>query len=337
MLIGKLSMKKFISHKKIDYSSFKEYLEPAHETNQFANGGWAVKELEERARDMLKIDNSKAVIATSSGSSALHAIIFAFQRYHNKNLRVVTQDFNFPSASQGPATGPILIDFNESINIDISHELALLYGKIYIVTNCFGHLQELEDILAFAQTNKKIVIFDNAATPYSFYNGINSCNLGNASFISLHHTKPLGFGEGGLAIVEKHLEDYVRVACNFGFVDRQFNERGSNFKMSEISAAAILQYWDSFDIEELKNKALDSYYETLFSINQDHIGELFPNYADEDNFLPSCVPFIHSDPTPLNSINNSEAKKYYTPLSGLPYSKYVYDRIICYPIWNEND
>ena len=91
-----------------------------------------------------------------------------------------------------------------------------------------------------------------------FITGTNSCNLGNASFISLHHTKPLGFGEGGLAIVDKHLEEQVRIACNFGFVDRKFNERGSNFKISEISAAAILQYWDTFNIDTLKDKILDS-------------------------------------------------------------------------------
>ena len=30
-----------------------------------------------------------------------------------------------------------------------------------------------------------------------FYEGENSCNLPDASFISLHHTKPIGFGEGG--------------------------------------------------------------------------------------------------------------------------------------------
>jgi dTDP-4-amino-4,6-dideoxygalactose transaminase len=330
-------MKQYVAHKKIDYLAFKEYLEPAHETNQFTNGGWAAKELEERAKDMLKIDNSKAVIATSSGTSALHAIIFAYQRHHGKDLRVVTQDFNFPSASQGPATGPIIVDFNERLNVDISHELASIYGQIYIITNCFGHLQDLEDILTFAQANKKIIIFDNAATPYSFFSGINSCNLGNASFISLHHTKPIGFGEGGLAIVEKHLEEQVRIACNFGFVDSQFNERGSNFKISDIAAASILQYWDSFDIDDLKNKTLDSYYDSLFAINQEHLGEPLPNFADEDNFLPSCLPFLHSEPISIKSINNSQAKKYYTPLNGLPYSRYVYDRIICYPLWGKND
>lgn len=325
-------MKTFVSKKTINYDKLQKYLEPAHATNQFSNGGWAVTELEKRARDMLKIDDSKAIIATSSGSSALHAIIFALHRYNEASLRIATQDFNFPSASQGPATGPILVDFDKDLNFKLDDELAFAYGSIYVITNCFGHLQDLDKILTFCQKHKKTVIFDNAASPYSFYEGVNSCNLGNASFISLHHTKPIGFGEGGLAIVERHLEDHVRIACNFGFVDRKFNERGSNFKMSEISAASILQYWDSFDIDKLKEKHLDSYYDTLFKLNTSNTGDTFPNYADENSFLPSCLPYIYEKNTSLEEVEDNEAKKYYVPLRGLPISTQIYNRIICHPI-----
>ena len=334
MLIGKQYMKTLVSKKSIDYANLEHYLVPAHNSNQFSNGGHASRVLEGRARDILQIDDSKAVIATCSGTAALHAIIFAFQRSTEKSLRVVTQDFNFPSASQGPATGPIIVDFDENLNFGLTDDLANEFGKLFIVTNCFGHLQDLDRILHFAQKYDKLVIFDNAATPYSFYNGVNSCNLGNASFISLHHTKPIGFGEGGLAIVDKHLEEQVRIACNFGFIDRKFNERGSNFKISEISAAAILQYWDSFDndMNKLKDKILDSYFDELFKLNSLESGDALPNHADDNSFLPNCLPYLHLE----NKLpENDEQKKYYTPLRGLSISKQVYDRIICYPLMED--
>ena len=54
-------------------------------------------------------------------------------------------------------------------------------------------------------------------------------------------------GEGGLVIIDKEYEEAVRRACNYGKVGEQFNERSGNFKMSEFSAAGILQYWDQFD------------------------------------------------------------------------------------------
>ena len=325
-------MNQFILSKKLNINIFEKYIEPAQSSNHFANGGWAVKELEARAREMLQISESKAIVATSSGSSALHAILFAMMRQNNANMRVATQDFTFPSASQGPATGPIITDIDQNCNMNIYDEFAHNYGQIYIVTNCFGSIQDLDNILLYAQEHKKIIIFDNAATPYSFYNGINTCNLGQASFISLHHTKHIGFGEGGLAIVDRHLEEGVRVACNFGLVDKQFNERGSNFKMSEISAAAILQYWDSFNIDELQKKLVDNYYEKLFELNKQFQGTVHPNYADEDKFLPSCLPYIFESPMSENDFPDEDCKKYYHPLRGLPISKELYNKIMCFPI-----
>lgn len=332
MLIGKLSMNPYILPKKLNITQFEKYIQPAQESNQFANGGVTVQLLEERAREILKISDTKAVIATSSGSSALHAILFAMMRKNNASLRVCTQDFTFPSSSQGPATGPIITDIDANCNMNVYDEYAHNYGQVYIVTNCFGHVQDLESLLIYAQEHKKIVIFDNAATPYTFLNGINTCNLGNASFISLHHTKHIGFGEGGLAIVDRHLEEGVRVACNFGLVNKQFNERGSNFKMSEIAAAAILQFWDSFDIDDMRIKLLDNYYEKLFELNKNHQGAAHPNFSDEDMFLPSCLPFIFDKPVIEQDFPEEDCKKYYHPLRGLPVSKQVYDRILCFPI-----
>jgi dTDP-4-amino-4,6-dideoxygalactose transaminase len=232
-------MTQYILHKKLDIPTFENYLKPAQETNQFSNGGHATRVLETRAREMLKISDDKAIIATSSGTTALHAILYAMMRRNNSNMRVCTQDFTFPSNSQGPATGPIITDIDANCNMNLYDEYAHNYGQIYIVTNCFGHVQDLDKVLMYAQEHKKIIIFDNAATPYTFTNGINTCNLGHASYVSLHHTKHIGFGEGGLAIVDRHMEEATRVACNFGLVEGQFNERGSNFKMSEIAAAAI--------------------------------------------------------------------------------------------------
>ena len=91
-----------------------------------------------------------------------------------------------------------------------------MYSDTVIVTNIFGHLQNFNEILSKTEGRDKKLIIDNAATPYSFWDGINSCNLGTASYISLHHTKPIGFGEGGLVIIDKKYEEAVRIACNFG-------------------------------------------------------------------------------------------------------------------------
>jgi dTDP-4-amino-4,6-dideoxygalactose transaminase len=328
-------MKTYVLPKKINYDSLQKYLEVAHDTNQFTNGGWAVSELEERARQMLKIDDGKAVIATSSGSTALHAMLYGMERQMDMRLRIATQDFTFASNSQGPATGPIITDIDANCNMNLADEYALEYANLYIITNCFGHVQDLDSILQFCQSNKKLLILDNAASPYSFFNGTNTCNYGTGSYVSLHHTKPIGFGEGGLAIIDRHFENSVRIAINFGLIEGQFNERGNNFKMSEISAAAILQYWDSFNIDELKEKLLDTYYQTSYKIKSEYEGVDFPNFSDDDEFLPSCYPFIFNEHT-LAQEFDEDCKKYYHPLRGLPISTEIYNRIINFPL-GEND
>ena len=316
----------YIQPKTFSPDSFNYYLQHAVETNQFSNYGWAAKLLEEKAREILKIDDSKAVIATSSGTGALAAIVQGIRRHtQNKKRRVCTQDFTFPTNSLGPAEGPIVADLSNLCMIDFDEKHMIESGDIIILTNCFGHLYDID--LVETKLKDKIVIYDNAASPYSFFKGKNSCNYGVGSFISLHHTKPIGFGEGGLAIIDKEYEKYTRAAVNFGMEEGVFNENGGNYKISEISAAGILQWWDQFNIDELASKYADNYYKTRYEM-RGYEGDFWPNHAD-DIFFPNCLPFIHKDPTNITEIEGKEVKKYYKPLRGFPMSTFIYDRISC--------
>ena len=309
------------------HDKFQYYLENAQKTNQFTNYGWAAKELEIRARDMLKIDESKAVIACSSGTAALHAMLWGIQR-QDGSLRIGTQDFTFASNSLGPAQGPIVADMRADFNIDLDDQY-IDQANLLIVTNVFGHLQNFEYI---SKHGFAYIIFDNAATPYTFLDGSNSCNYGCGSYISLHHTKPLGFGEGGLAIIDREYEEATRIATNFGIIDEQFNERSGNYKISDISAAAILQWWDQFDINELMTKYQDNYYNLKYEM-RDLQGFTWNHFSDDDIFFPNCYPFVHTKDTKIKDVNSDlEVKKYYHPLRGFPVATQLYDKIICYAI-----
>ena len=319
-------MIRFIQPKSFSQDSFNYYLQHAIETNHFSNYGWAVKQLEERARELLKIDDSKAVIATSSGTSALAAMVQGIRRHtQNKKRRVCTQDFTFPTNSLGPAEAPIVADLDTTCMIDFNEKHINESGDIIVLTNCFGHLYDID--LVEKNFKNKIVIYDNAASPYSFFKGNNSCNYGVGSFISLHHTKPIGFGEGGLAIIDKEYEKYTRAAVNFGIVEGVFNENGGNHKMSELSAAGVLQWWNQFDIDELASKYVDNYYKLRYEMRE-YEGDFWPNHSDE-KFFPNCLPFIHKEPTEIKELNGKEVRKYYRPLRGFPVSNFIYDRISC--------
>ena len=305
---------------------FHSYLQKAQETNQFTNYGWAVQELERRAREMLKIDDSKAIIATSSGTTALHAMVYAIHRQDGVQ-RIGTQDFTFASNSLGPAQGPIVADMKQDFNINLEDQY-IDQAKILIITNVFGHLQDFEYI---SQHGFPYIIFDNAATPYTFLEGINSCNYACGSYISLHHTKPIGFGEGGLAIIDKEYEDAVRIATNFGIIDEQFNERSGNYKISEISAAAILQWWDQFDIDTMSKQFSDNYFKIKYEL-RDIEGSAYAHYSQDDTFFPNCFPFFPEQDVPEEILNKYEIKKYYKPLRGFRNSTHFYDNIKCFAL-----
>jgi len=327
----------FIQNKTFDYTKLKSYLGNAQQTNQWSNYGKAVRLLEERARTLLEIADDRAVIATCSGTGALHALVFGIRHFHQKDFRVTTQDFNFPSASLGPCGGPIVVDFDQNLNIQINDEYLQSYGNIVIATNCFGHLQDLNYLIEQCEKEEKILIFDNAASPYSFYNNTNSCNLGIGSIISLHHTKPLGFGEGGLIIVDKKYEKECRNAINFGFTDGAFNERSGNYKISELNAAGILQWWDQINFEEMIENYQNNYYQLKYDLTTNLEGQTLPNHSD-DKWFPMLMPWIHKEPSSLEQAYYKDriCRKYYKPLRykdpAYPISNYVYERILCYPI-----
>lgn len=317
-------MYNFVQKKSLDVSKFNEYLQYAQETNQFSNYGYAVKLLEQRARDRLKILDNKAVIAVNNGTAAIHAILLAIKL--NTGLdRVASQAFTFPSAVQGVVDYTEIVDFTESLEFNFDQ---LVNTQISVVTNIFGHIQNIDSITKKAVDYQQILIFDNAATPYSFWHGINTCNYGFASFISLHHTKPLGFGEGGLIIIDKLYESIVRRVICFGKEeDIPYSKYASNFKMSELSAAGILQWWDQIDFDELANRYKSNYFKQAEKLPKGI--KIYPSSDNLSNFFPSCLPIIHQQPI---YSNDPEIKKYYQPLLDLPVSTDLYERILCYPI-----
>jgi dTDP-4-amino-4,6-dideoxygalactose transaminase len=307
-------MIKFTQHKKINIYKFQHYLTSANNTNQFTNYGDAVRTLEARARTLLKIDSSKAIIATCNGAAALNTIMQAIRTTE----QVYSQDFTFSCNFQIPDVITEAFDLTYNYEPDIYR---ITRPGIVIITNCFGHVTDIDSILKHAQCHNQKIVFDNAASPYSFYKGSNISNYGVASYISLHHTKPIGFGEGGLVIIDSEYEQKARAIINFGLVDKIPTYKGNNYKMSELSAAGILQWWDSFCIDELKDKYLTGYDKYVSNASK-----VLPNYSED--FFPNCVPIINSNQT----YDDMEVRKYYSPNIGLKNSAKLYSNIKCIPI-----
>ena len=279
-------MSSWVPKKKINHNRIGELLKESELTNQFTNNGPAVGLLEKRISELLQINETKSVVCVSNGTVALWAAVAAIELYNNKDLQFYTQSFTFPASAQGYLDDVIIVDIDNGGGIDLNLIDTSKCDGI-IVTNVFGNVVDISKYEKWAKENNKYLIFDNAATSNTFYKGKNSCNYGNASTLSFHHTKPIGFGEGGCIIIDKQYERSLRNILNFGIDNSsplgKWHRKGGNYKMSDIQAVYILQYLDKFDMIIKKTTELYEYF--VDSVKRLPSIKLFPNFSDSTPFV----------------------------------------------------
>ena len=74
----------WVPNKIIEQELVDKYLYESKKNNHFTNNGPAVKFLEEKIRILLKVEDTKTVIVTNSGTGALHALGYGIELYNGK-------------------------------------------------------------------------------------------------------------------------------------------------------------------------------------------------------------------------------------------------------------
>jgi dTDP-4-amino-4,6-dideoxygalactose transaminase len=329
-------MLNWVPNKKINIDLVNSLLEESLKQKHFTNYGPNVRILEDLIRKRFVVDDNKSVIVVNNGSVALHILTAAIEYKEGKKLRWATQSFTFPPSAQSNLHNVDIID----IDLEGGLQLEGLDKDIdgIIVTNIFGNIVDIDKYETWAKVNNKYLIFDNAATCYTFYKGKNCVNHGTGCGISFHHTKPFGFGEGGAIIIDSKYEKEVRCLINFGIglTDAYFVSEGNNGKMSDISAAYITQYLIThFDIVIKKHIQLYAYLKGQLTCRKMTYIKLFPSFHDDNMNIPACFPilFDHStDKYEKQTLENEVyCRKYYIPLKSLVNSDYIYNHILCFP------
>ena len=335
-------MKNWVPTKNIDTDLVNELLEKSLEINHFTNNGPNVQLLESLIRDKFKIKDDKSVIAVTNGAVALHSITSGIQYTESKNITWATQSFTFPPSAQSNLSNVEIIDIDSDGGIDLNLVDENING--IIVTNVFGNVVDIDKYTEWAETKNKFLIFDNAATSYTFYKGTNCVNYGNGCIISFHHTKPFGFGEGGAIIVDKKYEKAIRCLNNFGIgltENDYWVKEGNNNKMSDISAVYILQFLiNNFDKIVSHHNDMYKYVKEKIKKIKDEEEEgsdlkwkLFPSFHYNDTIVPSCLCLLfdnYDDNIRLKLLdNNIYCRKYYYPLKNTKVACEIFDSILC--------
>jgi len=328
----------WLNNKDIDHNMVQQLLKDSESLNHFTNYGPLVKKLEEKSRLWFDISDEKAVIAVNNASAGLHALASGINKYTRKILCYATQSYTFPPSAQGSLKNSIIVDIDDEMGLDLDFVPLHLVDGI-IVTNIFGNLTNLKKYVDWAQENNKFLLFDNAASALSIYKNKNASNYGHGAVISFHHTKPVGFGEGGLVIVDRKYEECVRQCINFGidnslpFHESYWHREGSNYKMSDLSAVYILQFLER-KLLHIKHKHFILYRHLKNAIAHINGVNLMNNSSDGIPFVTCfCLIFDNPDKSTEQVFLDQGifCRKYYKPLVILPKTKWVYDHVLCLP------
>jgi len=339
----------WVPEKKIDWEEVKAEMEASEKSNHFANFGPAWRKLSEEAGKILGLAPDRRVVPVANGALALESLAAALCHQHQKLFRFAVQSSTFACCAQGLLRGSLILDIAPwGSREGVGPALAELEEKAdefdcLVVTNLCGSCTEISGYVDFCARRGKFLLFDNAATPMSWYQGRNVNDYGLGCAVSLHHTKPLGFGEGGLAIVEEGYFQSLLEVINFGYNSEnrvKFSPYGTNAKMSDVAAVYCLQWLRRAPEILERHSAVEELFRREISAVGEETGcalEFLPDRGEggKKKLSSSCVIFF-----PLERqwdlqfflSRGLECKKYYYPLSPTPEAANFYRRVLCFPL-----
>jgi dTDP-4-amino-4,6-dideoxygalactose transaminase len=309
----------FVEKKFVDYDEIKALNTISSMWGQWSNFGPASTLLESWIEQKLHLGNYK-VVATSSGTAAIHALILLKQHLIGKKLRWAVPSFTFASLRQGPLSEAIIFDVGDEglIALEELQERASEFDGL-VVCDYMGTMKSTKEYNEFSKKYDKKIVFDCATS----FDRSRDCLVSEA--ISFHHTKPWGFGEGGCLVVPPEELSTARMIVNCGLRRKENNPQGSgdNYKMSDVAASYILSWLNSF------NHRKDEY-----RANYDRIRKIIEKKGlqimGSQNATPGNLPILMDNPT-FREVISITLGKYYKPLGDTPKATYLWERIVNFP------
>ena len=233
------------------------YLREIDRNKWYSNFGALHCRLEERLAKHFRVEPSQ-LVCLANGTTGLTLSLRALNA--SPGVFCLMPSFTFaavPAAAVAAGMIPFFMDVNPlTWALDptaISAGLANVPGRVgaVIVVSPFGAPIDPDPWDRWREETGMAVVVDAAW-------GFDSAGIGQAPVVvSLHATKVLGIGEGGLAASrDAKLIGEIRSRANFGFgASRLANHLGGNGKLSEYGAAVGLAALDRFPMS--RNQARD--------------------------------------------------------------------------------
>jgi dTDP-4-amino-4,6-dideoxygalactose transaminase len=251
-----------------------KYLDLMDKSGTYSNFGPLVKILESRYAERFGVSQDR-VVSMTNATLAIEGCLSILDR-----SEWICPDYTFSATAHAilnAGKSMTLVDVKDSdwqINLSELQTTSLEMGIVPVMP--FG---APVDILQYTKWNS--VVIDAAASLGSTIDNVLSMREEHFVVYSLHATKVLGSGEGAIVLCgSSDTAAELRSWSNFGFAGFRFaNARGTNAKMSEISAAYGLASLDNIDKESYEwSKALDTKNELLQNIGMTNHSDFYPGF-----------------------------------------------------------
>lgn len=320
---GKVS---FVERKPIDLERISQFLEGAEKYNRWANRGPAWYALSAAYGYHFKNLKKKCIVPCANGNVALETLMSLHELRAGRRMRWCASSFGFVNTGRGRMSDALLIDcdLRGVLSLDaLSKEDPSNFDGV-IVTNPFGLESNFDRFVEWCQNANKPLLIDNAA-------GVSPSvpNLANQSF-SLHQTKPYGFGEGGLLVVEEDQEEVALKLLEYSpLTAEEAPYWVGNGKVSELAVAGQLMRLETepewAPLYQMQMQRIRTIAESL---------ELKPLLFGDTPAM--SLPFLAPKPVSIALLENPlfALGKYYKPLANTPEASRIYQHILnipCHP------
>lgn len=322
----------FVEDKRPDFATIAALLATSQAANRWTNLGPVWLALKHHIERVLELPADRCAIPCASGTHALMAAAALAER--RGRLRWLCPDYAFRATAVGPFADATFHDCSAAGTLDVGilHRVDAQSYDGLVVLNPFGLLRAMDETVDFARRLGKPLIIDNA---HGFVGFVRTDHAGVFECISLHHTKPFGFGEGGCLIVDRELEADACGAMDFGYAWPwpTGHHALSNGKLSEPAAAFVL------DRLQRASDWMDGYrrqFDRIVGIGKRHGFRLLIDEHDVGDGVRGNAPLLAPAPISAADLGNDllALRKYYPPITGLPMSTRIHATIInvpCHP------
>ena len=323
------------------------YIKKIFENGQLTNQGPLLKELEEKLKNFLGVENFHYV------TNGTIAIQLALKVLGIEEGEIITTPFSYVATTSSilwERCTPVFVDIepdNFTIDADKIEAAITPKTKAIIAVHVFGYACNIEKIENIAKKHNIKVIYDAAHAFGSLYKGKSLLSFGDISTCSFHATKLFHTIEGGACIVkDKAVSDKLELIKRFGHQGDEHFCLGINAKQSEMNAAMGLANFPYLkEIMSNRKRICDLYDSQL----QGHIGR--PKKQEDIVYNNAYYPVLFKDEKELLAVFAALNEKqiyprryFYPSLNKLPYlkdaascpiSEDITKRIACLPLFND--